>query len=73
MLFFLEISDFLGAANLGEVITNLSTNPDDDCERNEPKFIAEPMRDEHKDDVIKYVYFVKIITDLTNSTPRTMS
>ncbi|XP_063389390.1 beta-alanyl-bioamine nonribosomal peptide synthetase ebony [Cydia fagiglandana] len=52
--YYIEISDFLEAANLGEVLSKLSTSPD--CQgTNQPKFTAEPMRDEHKDDVIDMI------------------
>ncbi|CAG9138066.1 unnamed protein product [Plutella xylostella] len=52
--YYIQISDFLGAANLGEVLSHLSSNPD--CEEsNEPKFVAEPMRDEHKQQVIDMI------------------
>lgn len=54
-----EISDFLGAENLGEVLSYLSTNPDG-MGNKDSKFIAEPMRDVDKQDVIKYVFHYAI-------------
>ncbi|XP_049880564.1 zwittermicin A synthase ZmaJ [Pectinophora gossypiella] len=52
--YYIEISDFLGAANLGEVLANLSTNPDDAGQK-DSKFIAEPMRDDDKQKVIDMI------------------
>ncbi|XP_013185041.1 beta-alanyl-bioamine nonribosomal peptide synthetase ebony [Amyelois transitella] len=53
--YYIEISDFLGAANLGEVLSNLSTDPNSRQDSQEPKFTAELMRDEHKQQVIDMV------------------
>lgn len=53
--YFIQISDFLSAANLGEVLSHLSVNPGSEKEAAEPKFKAEPMRDEHKNSVIDMI------------------
>lgn len=47
-----EISDFLGANNLGEVLSHMSTNPDG-VGNKDSTFVAEPMRDADKQDVIE--------------------
>lgn len=53
LFFFSEISDFLGAANLGEVLSYLTTNPSSERDAREPLFTPEPMRNEHKQQVIE--------------------
>ncbi|CAG9794864.1 unnamed protein product [Diatraea saccharalis] len=53
--YYIEISDFLGASNLGEVLSLISTSPDNVKEINEPKFTPEPMRDEDKQQVIDMI------------------
>ncbi|XP_073963377.1 nonribosomal peptide synthetase ebony [Choristoneura fumiferana] len=53
--YYIEISDFLEAVNLGEVLSKLSSSPDCQSDGSAPKFIAEPMRDEHKQDVIDMI------------------
>ncbi|XP_041985259.1 linear gramicidin synthase subunit C [Aricia agestis] len=53
--YYIEISDFLNASNLGEVLSRLTTNPDDADEDNENKFKVETMRDEHKDHVFEMI------------------
>ncbi|XP_053619845.1 beta-alanyl-bioamine nonribosomal peptide synthetase ebony [Plodia interpunctella] len=53
--YYIDISDFLGAANLGEVLSKLSTSPDCRNDNQEPKFTAELMRDDHKQQVIDMI------------------
>ncbi|KAM3957963.1 LOW QUALITY PROTEIN: nonribosomal peptide synthetase ebony [Aphomia sociella] len=53
--YYIEISDFLGAANLGEVLTNMSTSPENGNSCNESKFSAELMKDEDKQQVIDMI------------------
>lgn len=53
--YYIEISEFLGAANLGEVLANMSTSPDSGADSNEPKFAAELMKDEDKQQVIDMI------------------
>lgn len=50
---FTDISDFLGATNLGEVLSKMSTDNYKASDTKEPKFTAIPMRDEHKQRVIE--------------------
>nr|XP_049705072.1 zwittermicin A synthase ZmaJ [Helicoverpa armigera] len=52
--YFIDISDFLGASNLGEVLSHMSTNPHSDDGDNE-LFTAEPLADEHKQQVIEMI------------------
>ncbi|VVD05712.1 unnamed protein product [Leptidea sinapis] len=51
--FYIEISDFLGASSLGEVLRHMSTSPEGTEES--PKFNVAQMRDEHKDRVIEMI------------------
>ncbi|XP_075986669.1 nonribosomal peptide synthetase ebony [Anticarsia gemmatalis] len=53
--YYIEISDFLGAANLGEVLSHMSTDPNSSSDEDEPQFTAEPLADEHKDKVIEMI------------------
>lgn len=53
--YFIEISDFLGAATLGEVLTHMTTDPDKCKEVKEKKFTSELMKDEHKQRVIDMI------------------
>ncbi|KAG6459387.1 hypothetical protein O3G_MSEX011364 [Manduca sexta] len=53
--YFIEISDFLGAANLGEVLAKMSTDSEENNDAKEPQFTAVPMRDEHKQEVIDMI------------------
>ncbi|XP_072935672.1 beta-alanyl-bioamine nonribosomal peptide synthetase ebony [Epargyreus clarus] len=53
--YFVEISDFLGASNLGEVLSYMSTSPEGSGENDEVKFTAQPMRHEHKEEVIEMI------------------
>ncbi|XP_026745827.1 uncharacterized protein LOC113507173 [Trichoplusia ni] len=52
--YFIEISDFLGATNLGEVLARMSTNPNHESEDTD-QFTAEPLADEHKQQVIEMI------------------
>ncbi|KOB65291.1 Ebony, partial [Operophtera brumata] len=45
--YYIEISEFLGAANLGEVLSSLTTSPDSEHHTRE-LFTPEPMKPEHK-------------------------
>ncbi|KAJ0170911.1 hypothetical protein K1T71_013683 [Dendrolimus kikuchii] len=51
----IEISEFLGASNLGEVLSHMTTNPECNGEKKEPKFSAESMKHEHKQRVIDMI------------------
>ncbi|XP_034837374.1 beta-alanyl-bioamine nonribosomal peptide synthetase ebony [Maniola hyperantus] len=53
--YYIEISDFLGASNLGDVLAHLTTNPDGTRENDDTKFTARPMRHEHKEPVIEMI------------------
>ncbi|CAK1594341.1 unnamed protein product [Parnassius mnemosyne] len=53
--YYIEISDFLGAANLGDVLSHLSNGPDDATENHESKFKAVPMREDHEQQVIDMI------------------
>lgn len=49
-----EISDFLAASNLGEVLSHLTNNTDGSKDSDEAnKFTARSMRHEHKESVIE--------------------
>ncbi|XP_047512420.1 mycosubtilin synthase subunit C [Pieris napi] len=52
--YFIEISDFIGASNLGEVLQHLTTNPDSGRDEN-PKFTVVPMSDSYREDVIEMI------------------
>ncbi|XP_032523252.2 beta-alanyl-bioamine nonribosomal peptide synthetase ebony [Danaus plexippus] len=53
--YYIEISDFLGAANLREVLSHLNTSPDASDDSEHTKYSIQPMRDEHKDHVIEMI------------------
>ncbi|XP_037876452.1 ebony protein isoform X1 [Bombyx mori] len=53
--YYVEISDFLGASTLGEVLSKMSTDPNGGADSKEATFTAVPMRDEHKKEVIDMV------------------
>ncbi|KAL0811268.1 hypothetical protein ABMA28_009686 [Loxostege sticticalis] len=53
--YYIEISDFLSATNLGEVLSHLTTNPDSTSENNEPKFTVELIKDEDEQKVIDMI------------------
>ncbi|KAJ8715460.1 hypothetical protein PYW07_009942 [Mythimna separata] len=52
--YYIDISDFLGAANLGEVLSHMSTSPHSEGDDSE-LFTAEPLADEHKQQVIEMI------------------
>ncbi|CAB3257676.1 unnamed protein product [Arctia plantaginis] len=55
--YYIDISDFLGASNLGEVLSHMSTNHQstNGSGDKEPRFVPEPLTDEHKDKVIEMI------------------
>ncbi|CAH2984901.1 unnamed protein product [Chilo suppressalis] len=53
--YYIEISDFIGAANLGEILSHITTNSDCGDKVDEAKFTAEPMRDDDKQQVIDMI------------------
>ncbi|KAH9629901.1 hypothetical protein HF086_008192 [Spodoptera exigua] len=52
--YYIDISDFLGASNLGEVLSHMTTSPQQDDDGKE-LFSAEPLADEHKKEVIEMI------------------
>ncbi|KAJ2940472.1 hypothetical protein O0L34_g6402 [Tuta absoluta] len=52
--YYIDISDFLGAPTLGDVLSHLSGSPDGN-NKTESKFQPEPMRDEDKQQVIDMI------------------
>ncbi|CAH0721044.1 unnamed protein product, partial [Brenthis ino] len=52
---YIEISDFLGAKDLGEVLSHLTTHPENICNGEENKFTVQAMRNDHKERVIEMI------------------
>lgn len=52
--YYIDISDFLGSSNLGEVLSHLATSPQQDDDDKE-LFSAEPLADGHKQEVIEMI------------------
>ncbi|XP_050357431.1 plipastatin synthase subunit B [Nymphalis io] len=53
--YFIEISDFLEANNLGEVLSHLTTDADNSQDGDGKQFTIRPMRNEHKERVIEMI------------------
>ncbi|XP_045506438.1 tyrocidine synthase 3 [Colias croceus] len=53
--YYIDISDFIGAANLGEVLQRLTTNPDSVRDSDDAKFNVVSMRDDHREQVIEMI------------------
>ncbi|KAL4707041.1 hypothetical protein ACJJTC_014320 [Scirpophaga incertulas] len=53
--YYIEISDFLSASTLGEVLCYLTSSTDGGRETKGPNFTAEPMKDDHKQQVIDMI------------------
>ncbi|CAK1541178.1 unnamed protein product [Leptosia nina] len=53
--YYIEISDFIGAASLGEVLQHLNTNLNDTRDSDRPKFNVVSMRDDHREEIIEMI------------------
>lgn len=50
---FPEISDFLKAKNLGEVLSHMTTKPDDNSKSKEPEFTVDLLKEDDEQKVIE--------------------
>ncbi|XP_068625419.1 beta-alanyl-bioamine nonribosomal peptide synthetase ebony [Battus philenor] len=53
--YYIEISDFLSAVNLGDVLSHMRTGAEDAAETHESRFKAVPMREDHEHAVIEMI------------------
>lgn len=53
--YYIEISDFLGSKDLGEVLSHLTTHPENSSHNERSSFSVQSMRQEHKERVIEMI------------------